>query len=69
MPSRQCKERLLLFSLIFSLELTMSHIRQSVFTIALATAAIGASAQTASQVDAQQKEHQAHVLVWCCILE
>lgn len=40
----------------------MSHIRLSVFTIALATAAIGASAQTASQVDAQQKEHQAHVL-------
>jgi hypothetical protein len=40
----------------------MSHLRQSVLTIALATAAIGALAQTAAQVDAQQKEHQAHVL-------
>ncbi|MDO8321250.1 hypothetical protein [Rhodoferax sp.] len=40
----------------------MSHLRQTVLTIALATAAIGASAQTAAQVDAQQKQHQAHVL-------
>jgi hypothetical protein len=47
---------------ISQLELTMSHLRQTVFTVALATAAIGALAQTAAQVDAQQKEHQAHVL-------
>lgn len=40
----------------------MSHLRQTVLTIALATAAIGASAQTAAQIDAQQKQHQAHVL-------
>ncbi|WPC67544.1 hypothetical protein SBP18_03300 [Rhodoferax ferrireducens] len=40
----------------------MSHFRQTVLTIALATAAIGALAQTAAQVDAQQKQHQAHVL-------
>ena len=40
----------------------MSHLSQTVFTVALATAAIGALAQTAAQVDAQQKEHQAHVL-------
>ena len=40
----------------------MSHLRQTVLTIALATAAIGALAQTAAQVDAQQKQHQAHVL-------
>jgi hypothetical protein len=46
----------------FKLELIMSHLRQTVFTLALATAAIGALAQTAAQVDAQQKEHQAHVL-------
>ena len=40
----------------------MSHLRQTVLAIALATAAIGALAQTAAQVDAQQKLHQAHVL-------
>ena len=40
----------------------MSHLRQTVLTIALATAAIGALAQTAAQVDTQQKEHQAHIL-------
>lgn len=40
----------------------MSHLRQTVLTIALATATIGALAQTAAQVDAQQKQHQAHVL-------
>jgi len=40
----------------------MSHLRQTILTIALATAAIGALAQTAAQVDAQQKEHQSHVL-------
>jgi len=40
----------------------MSHLRQTILTIAIATIAVGASAQTAAQVDAQQKEHQAHVL-------
>ena len=40
----------------------MSHLRQTVLAFALATAAIGALAQTAAQVDAQQKQHQAHVL-------
>ncbi len=36
----------------------MSHLRRTLLTIALATAAIGASAQT----DAQHKQHQANVL-------
>ena len=40
----------------------MSHLRQTLLTFALATAAIGALAQTAAQVEAQQKQHQAHVL-------
>ena len=40
----------------------MSHLRQTVLTIALATAAVGAWAQTNAQVDAQQKQHQANVL-------
>lgn len=40
----------------------MSHLRQTVLTLALATCAIGALAQTAAQIDAQQKQHQAHVL-------
>ena len=40
----------------------MSHLRQTILTIAIATIAIGASAQTDAQVDAQQKEHQSHVL-------
>ena len=40
----------------------MSHLRQTALAIALATAAIGALAQTAAQIDAQQKQHQAHVL-------
>lgn len=40
----------------------MSHLRQTVLTIALATAAVGAWAQTDAQVDAQHKQHQADVL-------
>jgi hypothetical protein len=40
----------------------MSHLRQTFLTLALATAGMGALAQTAAQVDAQQKQHQAHVL-------
>ncbi|MHB8950492.1 MAG: hypothetical protein ACYC4S_15745 [Rhodoferax sp.] len=40
----------------------MSHLRQTVLTIALATAAIGAWAQSNAQVDAQHKQHQANVL-------
>jgi hypothetical protein len=39
----------------------MSHLRQTVLTIALATAAVGAWAQTDAQVDAQHKQHQANV--------
>jgi hypothetical protein len=57
-----------LASFIFStqfvllLEITMSHLRQSVLAIVFGTAAVGAWAQANAQVDAQQKEHQAHVL-------
>ncbi|WP_394755444.1 hypothetical protein [Rhodoferax sp.] len=40
----------------------MSHLRSTVLTIALATAALGAWAQTDAQVDAQHKQHQANVL-------
>lgn len=40
----------------------MSHLRQTVLTIALATAAAGSWAQTNAQVDAQHKQHQATVL-------
>ena len=40
----------------------MSHLRQTVLTIALATAAAGGWAQTNAQVDAQHKQHQANVL-------
>jgi hypothetical protein len=40
----------------------MSHLCRTVLTIALATAAVGAGAQTAAQVDAQHKQHQALVL-------
>ncbi|OIQ75647.1 hypothetical protein GALL_426820 [mine drainage metagenome] len=40
----------------------MSHLRQTVLAIAIATAAVGAWAQTDAQVDAQHKQHQAHVL-------
>ena len=40
----------------------MSHLRQTALTIALATAAIGAWAQTDAQVDTQHKQHQANVL-------
>jgi hypothetical protein len=44
------------------MEFTMSHLRQTVLTLALATAASGAWAQTDAQVDAQHKQHQANVL-------
>lgn len=40
----------------------MSHLRQTVLTIAFATAAVGAWAHTDPQVDAQHKQHQALVL-------
>ncbi len=40
----------------------MPHLRQTVLSLAVATAAVGAWAQTAAQLDAQQKQHQAHVL-------
>lgn len=40
----------------------MSHLRQTVLTIALVTAAVGAWAQIDAQVDAQHKQHQANVL-------
>jgi len=43
-------------------EATMSHLRQTVLTIALATAAVCGWAQTEAQVDAQHKQHQALVL-------
>lgn len=39
----------------------MSHLRQTVLTIAFATAAAGSWAQTNAQVDAQHKQHQANV--------
>lgn len=40
----------------------MSHLRQTVLTIALAAAATGTWAQTDAQVEAQHKQHQANVL-------
>ena len=40
----------------------MTHLRQTVLTIALAIAAVGAWAQTDAQVAAQHKQHQANVL-------
>lgn len=40
----------------------MSHLRQTVLTIALVAAATGAWAQTDAQVEAQHKQHQANVL-------
>jgi hypothetical protein len=40
----------------------MSHLRQTVLTIALVAAAVGAWAQTDARVDAQHKQHQANVL-------
>ena len=55
-------ESALAFFITFYLELTMPHLRQVVLILALATTGIGALAQAAAQVDAQQKQHQAHVL-------
>lgn len=40
----------------------MSHLRQTALILAIATASVGAWAQTAAQLDAQQKQHQANVL-------
>jgi hypothetical protein len=40
----------------------MSHLRQTVLTISLAAVAVSAWAQTAAEIDAQHKQHQAHVL-------
>jgi hypothetical protein len=40
----------------------MSHLRPTILTIALATAVIGAWAQTDAQIQAQHKQHQANVL-------
>jgi hypothetical protein len=40
----------------------MSHLRQTIIAIGFAVTAIGALAQTDSQVDTQHKQHQANVL-------